>query len=186
MNKREKIFSTALDLFVEHGFHGTPTSKIAKEAGVANGTLFHHFKTKEDLIIELYLYIKKNVKGDIVSYQQENRSFKESLKLMFLDYVYGIKDNPKPFKYLTQFKSSPYYSKIQENNIDDGSAAFYAFFRNAIENNEMKDLDLQLTFILISNAINGVVQYLDMNNFSKSQEHEIIAQSYEMTWRMLT
>ena len=52
MNKREKIFSTALNLFVEHGFHGTPTSKIAKEAGVANGTLFHHFNTKEDLIIE--------------------------------------------------------------------------------------------------------------------------------------
>lgn len=52
--KREKIIKTAMRLFVEKGIQGTPTSLIAKEAGVATGTLFHHFKTKEDLVHELY------------------------------------------------------------------------------------------------------------------------------------
>jgi len=37
---REKILTTALALFTERGFFGTPTSLISKEAGVATGTLF--------------------------------------------------------------------------------------------------------------------------------------------------
>ncbi|MCK5033837.1 MAG: helix-turn-helix transcriptional regulator, partial [Calditrichia bacterium] len=48
--KREAILKATLNLLVERGFHDTPTSLIAKEAGVATGTLFHHFKNKEELI----------------------------------------------------------------------------------------------------------------------------------------
>lgn len=55
--KREDIIKTAMRLFTEEGFHATPTSKIAKEANVATGTLFHHFKNKEALINALYIYV---------------------------------------------------------------------------------------------------------------------------------
>ena len=60
-SKRELILDAALEMFVNNGFENSPTSKIAKEAGVATGTLFHYFKTKEDLINELYLETKKNM-----------------------------------------------------------------------------------------------------------------------------
>jgi AcrR family transcriptional regulator len=65
-DKRQAILDTALLLFTERGFHGTPTSLIAKEAGVATGTLFHYFKTKEELIETLYLDIKKE-SGSVLS-----------------------------------------------------------------------------------------------------------------------
>ena len=55
---REKILATALSLFTERGFFGTPTSLISKEAGVATGTLFFYFQTKEELIDTLYRRIK--------------------------------------------------------------------------------------------------------------------------------
>jgi len=51
MDKKQLILGTALKLFVEAGFHGTATSKIAAEANVANGTLFNYFRTKEELIL---------------------------------------------------------------------------------------------------------------------------------------
>ncbi|NLD57912.1 MAG: TetR/AcrR family transcriptional regulator, partial [Methanomicrobiales archaeon] len=57
-DKREAILNTALTLFVERGFYGTPTSLISKEAGVATGTLFFYFNTKEELIDTLYLRVK--------------------------------------------------------------------------------------------------------------------------------
>ena len=43
--KQKAVMEAALKLFTEKGFHGTPTSKIAKDAKVATGTLFHYFKT---------------------------------------------------------------------------------------------------------------------------------------------
>ncbi|MEZ4579078.1 MAG: helix-turn-helix domain-containing protein [Desulfobacterales bacterium] len=55
MSKKKKYLKPALLLFVENGIDKTPTSKIASEAGVATGTLFHHFKNKEDLVNSLYL-----------------------------------------------------------------------------------------------------------------------------------
>ncbi|WP_309496264.1 TetR/AcrR family transcriptional regulator [Sulfurovum sp.] len=64
--KREKILKTAMSLFVEKGIQGTATSLIAKEAGVATGTLFHHFKTKEDLVHALY----NSIFDSILEYQE--------------------------------------------------------------------------------------------------------------------
>ena len=61
MDKRQQILDAALKLFVEYGFHGTPTSLIAKEAGVANGTLFHYFSTKDELVVALYSSIKSRM-----------------------------------------------------------------------------------------------------------------------------
>ena len=57
-DKQEAILATALTLFTERGFFGTPTSLISKEAGVATGTLFFYFRTKEDLIDTLYRRVK--------------------------------------------------------------------------------------------------------------------------------
>lgn len=54
ITKRESILETAMRLFIENGIESTSTASIAKEAGVATGTLFHHFKTKEDLVHDLY------------------------------------------------------------------------------------------------------------------------------------
>ena len=59
MNKDQLIIATALKLFVENGFHGTATSKIAQESGVANGTLFNYFATKEILIVVFTTVLSK-------------------------------------------------------------------------------------------------------------------------------
>ena len=47
ISKRDQILLSALTLFNNQGFEKTPTSAISKHAGVATGTLFHHFKTKK-------------------------------------------------------------------------------------------------------------------------------------------
>lgn len=51
-NTRKKIIETAYRLFSENGF-SVATSIIAKEAGVSHGTIFAHFPTLNDLLIDL-------------------------------------------------------------------------------------------------------------------------------------
>ena len=48
--RREQILETALKLFAAHGFDGTSTRQIAKEAGIAEGLIFHYFPTKASLL----------------------------------------------------------------------------------------------------------------------------------------
>ncbi len=53
--KKKKIFDAALRLFGEFGFHEATMEKIAELAGVAKGTVYIFFKSKEDLIDQLLL-----------------------------------------------------------------------------------------------------------------------------------
>ncbi len=48
---KERILAAALELFRENGLDGTTTKQISKKAGIAEGTLFNYFKTKEDLAL---------------------------------------------------------------------------------------------------------------------------------------
>jgi len=52
--KRERILLSALRIFSERGFYHSKISEIAKEAGVADGTIYLYFKNKEDLLISIF------------------------------------------------------------------------------------------------------------------------------------
>ncbi len=51
-NARVQLVDTALDLFDRYGFHAVGIDKILSEAGLAKMTLYHHFASKEALIVE--------------------------------------------------------------------------------------------------------------------------------------
>ena len=48
--KQEKILEAALELFASEGYAATPTSKIAKMAGVSEGLIFRHYESKQGLL----------------------------------------------------------------------------------------------------------------------------------------
>lgn len=48
--RREQLLDVALRLFSSQGFSATPTKQIAKEAGVAEGLVFHYFPSKGDIL----------------------------------------------------------------------------------------------------------------------------------------
>lgn len=54
MTKKDAIIEAATRLFAAKGFHETSTAEVAKEAGVAQGTLFYHFKSKEGIMLEAF------------------------------------------------------------------------------------------------------------------------------------
>jgi len=55
--RRNEILDVADELFGQKGFDGTSTNDILEKVGIARGTLYHHFKSKEDImdaLIERY------------------------------------------------------------------------------------------------------------------------------------
>ena len=51
---RERLARAALELFTTRGFHATTTPLIAQRAGVAEGTIYRHFPSKDDLLNEVF------------------------------------------------------------------------------------------------------------------------------------
>jgi AcrR family transcriptional regulator len=54
MKRRDAIIEAATYLFSEKGFKETSTAEVAERSGVAQGTLFYHFKTKEGMLLKVY------------------------------------------------------------------------------------------------------------------------------------
>ena len=52
--KYKQIVDAAVIVIAENGYHQAQVSKIAKEAGVADGTIYLYFKNKEDILISLF------------------------------------------------------------------------------------------------------------------------------------
>ncbi|RSL32999.1 TetR/AcrR family transcriptional regulator [Salibacterium salarium] len=52
--KYDQIINAAVNVIAQNGYHQAQVSKIAKEAGVADGTIYLYFKNKEDILISLF------------------------------------------------------------------------------------------------------------------------------------
>jgi AcrR family transcriptional regulator len=57
--KRRRILEAATELFVRHGYRKTSVDDVAREAGVAKGTVYLYFKTKADLMTQAIIEEKK-------------------------------------------------------------------------------------------------------------------------------
>jgi len=54
VDKRRQILDAAIRVFARQGFHSTRVADIADEAGVAYGLVYHYFKSKEEVLNELF------------------------------------------------------------------------------------------------------------------------------------
>jgi len=53
-DKRERILDAATKVFAKKGFYATRVSEVAKAAGVADGTIYLYFKSKDELLVSLF------------------------------------------------------------------------------------------------------------------------------------
>ena len=60
-DKYQRILEAAVKVFAERGFHQSTISQIAREAGVADGTIYLYFKNKDDILVQFFQYKTKQV-----------------------------------------------------------------------------------------------------------------------------
>ncbi len=66
--KYKQIIDAAVIVIAENGYHQAQVSKIAKQAGVADGTIYLYFKNKEDILISVF---QDKLGGFISSIEEE-------------------------------------------------------------------------------------------------------------------
>jgi AcrR family transcriptional regulator len=136
--KKRLILDASLKLFVENGFHGTSTAEIAKTAGVATGTLFHYFKSKEELINCLYIHTKESMLMEVSGGYDDNKSFKQNIKELWLKFSnFGI-NNPYMFQFILIFHSSPYITSLTKEQIENRYDELVEVYNWGFKKNELK------------------------------------------------
>jgi len=73
MSKRNAILACATRLFSRNGFQGTAMAELSAITGAATGTIFHHFRNKEDLFLQVLNDVKESIIGQFDRHQQTRR-----------------------------------------------------------------------------------------------------------------
>ncbi len=116
-NKRERIIHATIRLISEYGFHGTPISMIAQEAGVGAGTIYRYFKDKDTLVLEIFTQVNGAFKQTLLHGYDEGHPVRDRfLHLCRGIFQYGMK-NPYEFKFIEQFYNSPYGTTLRREKI---------------------------------------------------------------------
>lgn len=94
-NTRRAILRAALKLFAEKGFYRTTTKAISQKAGIAEGTLFNYFPTKEDLAL---YFFEQELNAVIDWYQQEARIQRATLPEKLFAIIQQSLDRLAPYE----------------------------------------------------------------------------------------
>ena len=185
MDKRELLLEAATKLFVERGLHGTPTSAISKEAGVSAGILFHYFKTKDDLIDELYISIKKEYTSSILNEIDRIKSDLGKLRLIWSNSWNWAMDNVLKFKFLLQVDNTSCAERVKNH---PEIIAKYELFNNLIQEYVDKELvkNIDSYFLMGSmfGLITSMVTYLALFP-EKRNDQVFIEQAWELFYNCL-
>jgi AcrR family transcriptional regulator len=183
-DKRSAILDAATRLFAERGLAAAPTSEISKRAGVAEGTLFTYFETKDDLINSLYREIKLELADAMMSDFPRKKNVRTRLRHVWDRYVnWGIA-NPKQRKVLAQLQVSEVLTKESK---DAGGAPFVEFqtmIRDAIEQRIFRN---DLPVELISKSLATLVEAtIDLTVSKPSKADKYRDSGFQMFWAGIT
>src|SRR3977135_1600313 len=183
-DKRNAILDAATRLFAERGRTAAPTPEMTKQAGVAEGTVFTYFKTKDHLINALYREIKLELADAMMSDFPRKKNVRTRLRHVWDRYVnWGIA-NPKQRKVLAQLQVSEVLTK---ESRDAGSGLFVEFqvmICDAIEQRVFRD---DLPVELISKSLTALVEAtIDLTVSNPSKANKYRDSGFQMFWAGIT
>lgn len=84
---KKKIFKAAKTILQEKGYEALSIKNICEEAGVSNGSFYHHFKTKDDLL-SYYIEEQPSINPDLLDLPKNPSEAKSAIIQVYLNYVH--------------------------------------------------------------------------------------------------
>jgi AcrR family transcriptional regulator len=161
-----EIIQAAVDEFLEKGYDGTSMESIAQRAGVSKGGLYHHFSSKDEIL----LLANQKLNEPVYMIMQEaarNQSASKGLNWYIKNYLeYWQKHKKEMVFYMLSFVKlldNPSLGEMYERYTKNTLAFFQDLYQRGIESGEFiphSAFDSAITFMA---AVDGIVMYLMMS-----------------------
>ncbi|KLV06058.1 TetR/AcrR family transcriptional regulator [Photobacterium ganghwense] len=181
MDKKTRILQATEKLLAMYGFHGLSMQMVAREAGVAAGTIYRYFEDKDDLLHQLHDHILACVANKISQNVSDNMPLQQRFRTMWLNiWDMAIQDDA-PLINRGQFDSLPKRENQEQRLLEkklfakvdqmfsDGKAA--GLFK-PLDNEILGTLSLEPCICLARKHVNGVYKVSD----------EVLDAAIEASW----
>ncbi|MGE7843272.1 TetR/AcrR family transcriptional regulator [Lysinibacillus sp. NPDC093712] len=183
--KQKKIIEVAIATFAEKGYSNTSTSEIAKKAGVAEGTIFKHYGTKENLLLaimvpflkEFFPTMADELIGELMD---DERSFEDFLRAFLINRITFLSENREIFQvvikemiYKEELRNElfPYISKVATERLIKVIEIFK-------QRGDIKDISNESIIKMLSTVIGGFfvsnLVFLNKHSVSEKEIEEVV------------
>lgn len=179
-DKKRAILDATLLLIRNNGFHNAPMSQVAKEAGVGTGTIYHHFESKEQIIVALYAQEKERMGSAMLRGDKPKENYRERFYRFWNNLFRHFVNHPDGFLFLEQYDNSPFIT----NHTREENAHFYApvidFLSQGVQQGILRNMDIELLVALVYGNVVSCVK-LHLEGTLKMNTHRI-QQAMQATW----
>lgn len=141
----EQIFDATDRLMAKEGLHHLSMHKLAKEAGIAAGTIYLYFKSKDELLVQFARRVFNKFVTAIEEGFDESQSFFEQYRRMWWNIWHFLQENPTILSNMNQYRSLPGFL---ETCKEMEHSCWEQFCLKGQAANELVDLDPHLLFLL--------------------------------------
>ncbi len=180
LEKKEAILQATLQLITEQGFHATPMSQIAKEAGVAAGTIYLYFQNKEELLNALYLQIKSQLGDVIFQGISPGMPVRVAFEKIWYNGLNFYLEHPLNLLFVEQYDNSPFAMKGTQEEAHKYFQTFAELVERAKYEKAIKDLPEYVLYALYYAPVTFLIK---MQRQGKLQLDEAtLAQTFQASW----
>ena len=183
LDKEKAILEAAISVFAERGFWNTPTSMISKTAGIADGTLFTYFATKDDLIQALYLAIKHEVAEELMTTFGDHTSVRDKMYHIWSRYIEWGVSHPERNKVMQQIHSSYALSEDVKAQALEPFKEIGNIAQDSIASGLVPDYPVDYLAALMNSQIETTITFINLHPDQMAYYMDI---GFEILWNGMT
>ena len=164
----------------KEGLHHLSMHKLAKEAGIAAGTIYLYFKSKDELLAQFARRVFNKFVVAIEEGFDENQSFFEQYRKMWWNIWHFLQENPTILLNMNQYRSLP---EFIETCKEMEHSCWEQFCLKGQEANVLADLDPHMLFLLSLKT--AIVLASDTKFLGTAVTDAMLESVIERSWRAI-
>ena len=168
--KKKVILDSTLQLIAEKGFHGMSMGELAKHAAISPGTVYVYYKSKNELIIDLFNIIRHEMEEAILDGYSADEDIQSKFTILVTNLTEYYLKNKFAFLFMEQFYLSPFMEHVYDGFSGKVVECFKEVYLVGIRESIFKNLPLELMTSLIYGPVTSLVRKHHSGLFNISSE----------------
>ncbi|MEP6872797.1 MAG: TetR/AcrR family transcriptional regulator [Burkholderiales bacterium] len=179
----EKLRAIAKATFVlveQTGLSGLTMAAIAREAGLATGTLYVYFKSKEELLVELYEQAKTVVAARLMERDDPASPFRSRFQRMWMNWLDNRLAHYAEMVFVEQYYNSPWFTETSRNLSERLCKDWTDVIEAAKAQQILKDVPTVLLMNSFGGSVRETANLLRSGGLTRTEAH--LAMAFGLCW----
>jgi AcrR family transcriptional regulator len=157
-DKHDALIAAALDLFERRGFHGTTVPELAQHAGVATGTVYRYFESKEALVNALYQRSKRQLSAALAEAVASSPSWRGRFRAVWFALFHFSRAHPKVIAFLDLHTHADYLDEASKAVEAETAVTLFALIVGGQNDEAFTELPPAAALAMVYGAFLGLLR----------------------------